>query len=199
MTKVTFSALKCEILEDHIARLREKIKAELSETQGFILNHSDGGKVSIQKRNITDWKETFNNNIEKIQIRYSLGEVCSTVETFPVENVEQAVNLFIGLGFKLIPLPVKLSSNGLSQGEKAPNNTKVIQELECGYHYSNSDETFGSWILNTFYKDVVFDDPTIHRDFRNAPRTVDAKIYLYGFLLTGQMNIEDFFLKKKHQ
>ena len=56
MTQIVFSAFQCEVLEDQITRLREKIKTELSETKGFILKHPNGGNVTIQKNTITDWK-----------------------------------------------------------------------------------------------------------------------------------------------
>ena len=202
MTQIVFSAFQCEVLEDQITRLREKIKTELSETKGFILKHPNGGNVTIQKNTITDWKAgptgNFTNKVQMIEIQYNFGELSCIVETFSFGDIEQAINLFIGLGFKLIPLPVNTLSTSFNRGERTPSNSKFIQDLECGYLFSGSDETFGGWILNTFYKDVVFDDPIVYRDFRHTPRTVDAKIYLYGFLLTGKMKIEDFILKKKH-
>ena len=58
MTQIIFSALQCEVLEDQVGQLREKIKTELSDAHEFILRHSDGGKVIIQKRNSSETEST---------------------------------------------------------------------------------------------------------------------------------------------
>ena len=53
----------------------------------------------------------------------------------------------------------------------------------------STDKTFGCWVLDTFYPDVVAEALPNGRDFCGAQRTTDAKYYLLGLLRRGNLDL----------
>lgn len=68
-----------------------------------------------------------------------------------------------------------------------PDASSLARQAVERYCSESRQQTFGEWVLQTFYSQLDYSSLSRMRDFCGAQRTTDGKFYLIGMLSRGTL------------